>query len=357
MSAAILLLLLCLRPRSTAALLANEVVPRWGHSAVYMPRTGTSSARMYVLGGRTDPLAEFSYTSAPITNQVLSLDLEQDFATETVSWDELAAQDPSTAWHVSGAFKSQTDGHYLFKFGGDAGFDVEDFAGTDSVWTHSVEASSSTPLAAASDQPPRLWYGSAAGSPDGRYVYILGGAQGDGSFQGSQGASAVSIDSSSGSPTVVFDPLPPLPVELSHHTSLTLPNGTIVVLGGVMSTQQELSPLTTAYVLLEPGVTASWSTVSLAGLLEGRLPPARRSHSLVLVSPDKALLYGGATVASALAQVTSDDQVLSDLWELDLISGSWRLVETNVNDLSSPGKRYEHSSVAVDGRMIVFGGE
>jgi N-acetylneuraminic acid mutarotase len=150
---------------------------------------------------------------------------------------------------------------------------------------------------------------SAASSGDGK-VYMTGGQRNDGS--GRILSDAYLFDGSS------FTTLPSLPAGISDQVSTLLPNGTLVVLGGVqvdaVTGNPALAPLTSIHAL-DAGAEA-WRTVTVSG----EAPAARRGAVAFSDRGDRLIVMGGANVGQ--------DEAMGDVWRLDLNNPAWITVDT-----------------------------
>ncbi|KAL6301319.1 hypothetical protein BKA93DRAFT_465389, partial [Sparassis latifolia] len=93
-------------------------ISRWGQA------TALVEDIIFVIGGRTDLYNSYSYTSAPVNNDVLSLFLSSSFNISSPPWDYVAgcsncssSQAPAVVWHTLSAVNTST----LLLFGGDLG--------------------------------------------------------------------------------------------------------------------------------------------------------------------------------------------------------------------------------------------
>ncbi|CAE6410443.1 unnamed protein product [Rhizoctonia solani] len=153
---------------------------RWGQASTILGNT------LYVHGGKTDPYNAYTYSSAPGTNDLLSLDLSSSFAISDPPWTYVSgssvsstSQGPSVAFHSLTAFDERT----MLLFGGDGGSSMSLPSTSNSAWLLNISGSSTPtwveqPEGWASE-PVRSIRHSAAGS-FGR-VWIIGGEKADGS--------------------------------------------------------------------------------------------------------------------------------------------------------------------------------
>lgn len=301
---------------------------------------------LYVYGGKTDEFNQFSYTSAPNTNDVLYLSLANSFAADSPPWTVASGrnnatsnqQGPALAWHTASAYNQSQ----ILVLGGlpDVNSDIVDLGEPDSgmvldVWDRLAPIWILPPSAWA-DQPTRRIRHSTATIPTG-LVFIFGGERTDGS-------------GSAYSEHYVFDPNTPsftkLPTEngppdLVGHMSIALPDGRILVFGGFVPSQGVLLLMSTIYVLDTTQTPYTWSTFSVSS---GSLPTARRAFAATLVSPTRILIHGGS---DASLQTTLDDGWLLDFSQSEAI---W----TRVDSLSGVGARRDHFAVT-SGDHVLFG--
>lgn len=236
-------------------------------------------------------------------------------------------------------------GHQGFVFGGDGGSAVALSTRNDSVYRlDGLKTSSVSFEPVAGDQPMRRIHASLASR--GGYAYVIGGEKADGSGLGFDEVWQVS--STDGE--LAFRQLPSLPTPLSHHQSIMLSNGTLLVIGGWETRIGALASMSTAWTLDTTSDSAQWESARLGG---SAAPIERRGHSLVLIGnndddDDKALLFGGSSSTTSIQA----GQALRDLWELDFKNGLWK--ELSMDE--GPSARLDASVASVGGQMVVFGG-
>lgn len=292
-----------------------------------------------MLGGRTDSLEDpsFTYSSAAISDHLLALDLSSSFDTSGASsrWSVIGNASVGTAWGTMGILSQDQ----AFVFGGDGGSAVALSTRNDSCFVIDGLGVPSAKFSEVSSYQPmrRLHASSALG--DG-VAYVMGGEKADGSGLGFE--EVWRVTSADG---LVFQQLASLPTALTHHQSVLLPNGTLLVLGGYETRMGSMASMSTAWTLDTTREDSTWQTVSLDG---EAAPQDRRGHALVSIG-EKALLFGGSSSRTSIQA----GQALGDLWELDLESGKWTELPTN----GAPSARLDMSAAAVNGRMVVFGGE
>jgi hypothetical protein len=129
------------------------------------------------------------------------------------------------------------------------------------------------------------------------------------------------------------------PVDIYGHVSLILPDGRVVVFGGV-STDAAL-PLSTIWILDTSQATWSWETVTI---ISDAVPTGRRAFAAAVLPDGKILIHGGADKD---VQTT-----FSDGWILDLFDNpvTW----TRIPLLDEIGPRHDHFAVAY-GQQVIFG--
>lgn len=288
---------------------------RWGQASVFVP----SPPSILIQGGKTDPTSSFTYSSSPNSADTILLPLTTAFTTLSPPFSLLAPTGaPTYAWHTLTPLINLNGDWLVLSFGGDGGPSepVETLA--DSTCILSVNPAAETvnfthEAVVWANQPPRRIYHSAASLSTGKKTYITGGLKDDGSGAGF--ADVYEFDPASSA----FTTLPDLPQGLYHHSSVLLPNGTLVIFGGVFKSpatgNSALLPLSTLYTLDTNSNAAGWTTRSIAGAV----PDGRRGASSVLnTNGTKAFLFGGAD-----ADLGS---MVGDNWELDLDSCVWRQV-------------------------------
>ncbi|CAG7849083.1 SubName: Full=Uncharacterized protein {ECO:0000313/EMBL:CCA67065.1} [Serendipita indica DSM 11827] len=306
---------------------ASLPAARWGQATTVIGST------ILVHGGKLDQNNSFSYSSAPNTAQLLSLDLSSGFTLDNPPWGDVDAPNgPALAFHSITAFSQQE----LLFFGGDPGPELplstrNDSAGT--LWYAGHRGTWKTYPDGWAQQPMRRQYHS-ANSFHGR-VFITGGEKVDGSdfgfrdpyvfnpwVSGSQ-FSALSSDAS--------------PPDLVGHSTITLPNGTLFVLGGYSRSTQQLQPLNTVYTYnIWDG---SWSSFNTNGDV---VPTGRRNFAAVLVGTDSVLIHGGAD--GSFLQGRSDGFLLS------FSSRTWTSLPALDQAL---GARWDHAAFGI-GNSVFF---
>ncbi|OSX57606.1 hypothetical protein POSPLADRAFT_1049841 [Postia placenta MAD-698-R-SB12] len=316
----------------------QAAIPRWGQAATLVETV------LFIQGGRTDEYNQYSYSSAPPTNDMFVLSLSSSFNLSSPPWqytsgcsDCSSSQGPAVAWHTV----SPVNTSYMLLFGGDLGpnsavtvpesSDSADFVNVKNpqspIWDDEADSWA--------DEPLRRMYHSA--SSTGGKVYIVGGEKTDGS------GSAFSTH-------YVFNPSAPSFSELSStnappgiygHTSVVLSDGRLIVFGGYEQSSNTLLPFSTVWSLDTTQSTPIWSTVSVSA---SSLPDPRRGFAATLVDGGKVVIQGGAD-----AQLQTS---YSDGWILDTTKSP--MVWTSVSALSELGPRRDHFAVAL-GSQVLFG--
>ncbi|KAJ3483887.1 hypothetical protein NLI96_g6004 [Meripilus lineatus] len=313
-------------------------LPRWGQAAALVQDT------LFVHGGRVDNYNSYSYSSAPVSNDLLSLSLSKSFDPSSPSWQYISGcstcpspSGPAVTWHTLSAFNTS----HILLFGGDPG--------PNSPIVLPDNPDSATLLNIGNPSSPSWTYvdSSWAGEPDRRMyhsassaggkIWVVGGIKADGS-------------NAAYSQHYVFDPhvpsftqLPTMngPPDLYGHTSLVLSNGLLVVFGGFSPSQSMMLDFNTIWTMDTTQSSPSWSTVTLSG---SSLPTPRRGFAATVLSGDKILIQGGAD--STLQTIYSDG------WILDTSKSpmAWSQVEA----LSQLGPRIDHLAASV-GNTVLFG--
>ncbi|WWC70700.1 uncharacterized protein I206_104651 [Kwoniella pini CBS 10737] len=319
----------------------SSVTPRWGHASVYIPSPPT----LIIQGGKTDSSSSYTYTSSPNTGEMLILPLSSGFTTSSAPFLSLdPSSAPTSSWHTLSAFTPDNETWEILSFGGDGGTLEPVQTGSNSAWVLSTDAKVSmvyyTRLPIGGGQPMRRIHHSVSSSSDGK-VYITGGMKDDGS--GSTFSDVYSYDSA----TSIFSAMPGLPIGLYHHTSILLPNGTLLAMGGAFTSSSTggaaLQDFSILYSLDTASPSSTWSEV----YSNGEIPLGKRGASLVIDEEgSKAFLFGGAD-----ATLT---EVYGDGWELNLANCAWKKLDT---DPSSIEARFDHTAVSIGGSQIaMFGG-
>ena len=299
-------------------------IHRWGHSSTVV----SSPPTLIIQGGKTDPSSSYTYSSAPNTADTIILPLSSGFTTSSPPFSLLnATTAPISAWHTLTPLSDVNQDYSMLSFGGDGGTIEAVQTQNDSTWLLSVNfASQSIDFTQEptgwGNQPMRRIHHSSASLSMGGDVYITGGLKDDGS--GVTFADVYQFNSTNSA----FSTLPSLPQGLYHHSSILLPNGTLIVLGGVYASPTTgsgvLLPFSTLYVFDTTSTTASWVSLSIGGTV----PFGRRGATVALNNNGTtAFIFGGADAELAT--------VYGDGWELDVASCAWQQVVSSGQGESS----------------------
>lgn len=311
---------------------------RWGQAQAIIQET------LWVYGGKTDIYNQFSYTSAPNTNDLFQLDLTQSFDLSNPPWrvqggcgNNSGCQGPLMAFHSLSAY----DTSHMLLFGGqpDPNSDIVLPDAPDSAWTLDLQNRDSPSWVNEpqgwADEPSRRIFHSASSS--GGKVFIIGGQKADGS---QTALSRHEVFDYMG-PTFTTLPTADGPPDLYGHTSLVLRNGSLLVFGGYSQSQGTLLLFSTIWILDTWADTFTWSLVRIDNTT---LPSGRRNFAAVVLSDGRILIHGGS---DAVLQTT-----YSDGWILDTTMDP--MVWTQVDSLSALGPRRDHMAVAI-GPVVIFG--
>jgi hypothetical protein len=292
----------------------------WGQAATVIGNI------LLIHGGKTDPDNSYSYTSAPNTAQLLSLDLSASFSVDSPPWTDVHAPNgPALAFHT---ITSYSMNEFLL-FGGDGGPDLalstrNDSAGTlwlsgnaNATWTTRVDGWGGQPLR-------RIYH--AANSYNGKVV-ITGGERADGSHSGFQEPSVYQSWTQTFSQGAT-DNGPP---DLVGHAAITLPNGTMLVFGGYSDSAAQLQPMNTIHTYNH--FDGTWSSFTTQGDV---VPEPRRNFAAVLVGDNSFIIHGGTDGEMQTAR--------GDGFMFSLSSQQWRALPALETEL---GARHDHSAFAV----------
>ena len=301
-----------------------------------------------ISGGKIDPQHQFTYTSAPNCNDLLSLDLSTPFTLSSPPWSYISgsqntstSQGPAVAFHTLTPYTSSE----LLLFGGDSGF-TSIQTNADSAWLLNVKDLSSplwsSQTAGWASEPIRRIY-HAAPSASGA-VYILGGQKADGSQIGFPDPYLFNAVADGGSPA--FIPLTSTtgaPAGLFGHAAHVLPGGTLLVFGGFFSsgsTPNTPSPLSTIYTLDTTSASPIWSIQNATG---GTIPIPRRGFASALLNNGKIIIHGGA---DAGIQTIYSDAAILDTTQIPM---TWSPVDGLSDTL---GPRVGHVAAHIRGQVF-----
>ncbi|KAF9532457.1 hypothetical protein CPB83DRAFT_846822 [Crepidotus variabilis] len=316
---------------------AYDAAPRWGQACVLV------NEALFIHGGKVDQFNQYSYTSAPNTNDVLYLSLSNTFVASSPPWQLVSSstnsstsQGPALAWHTLSAFNNTE----VLLFGGlpDANSKTVTFGQPDSGGLLDVYSRIApkwiTEPSSWGGEPIRRIRHSTVTTPNG-LVFIFGGSKADGSQTAL--ADHVYFDPSS----LSFKPLPTTnaPPDLYGHVSVILPDGKIIVFGGFCSSKGSLLPFSTIWVF-DPA-TNQWAIIITD---TSSLPSPRLAFVAVCIQGGKIIIHGGS---DAGFQTT-----FSDGWILDTTTNPWTW--TTLDALTQLGPRRDHFAVS-SGDNVVFG--
>ncbi len=166
-------------------------------------------------------------------------------------------------------------------------------------------------------------------------IYIIGGeaADGSGNLFSTHYLFIPSI------PTFIELPSENSPPGIFGHTAIILPDGRLLVFGGI--SQGQLVPLSICWVLDTTQSNLVWTHASID---ESSLPSPRSSFAVVLLDDGRVLIHGGTDAAF--------QSTFSDGWILDPSRSP--MTWTPVPALSQLGARKDHFAINVGGQ-VVFG--
>lgn len=312
---------------------------RWGQAAAVVDNL------LYVSGGKTDQYGSYSYTSAPTSNDLFTLDLSKSFNPSSPPWAYISgSQDSATpqgvelAWHSLAAYNTSQ----LLMFGGDGGPNSPIVLPSQSNSAQILDISSTPKWASESEgwagQPPRRIHQTLASN--GGKVYLVGGEKDDGSNAGY-------------SDHYVFDPTKPQftqlpsnngPPDIYGHCAVILSDGTMLVFGGYSASEAKMISFSTIWTFDTTSPSPSWSTATISG---DSLPPTRRDFACSWLEGDKVIIHGGSDVSFSTSY--------SDGWILDASKSpmGW----SSVSALSALGARRDHTAVQVGSQVLFFFGK
>ncbi|KAF4596247.1 hypothetical protein EYR38_007624 [Pleurotus pulmonarius] len=230
-----------------------DPLPRWGQSQMLVDEA------IFVYGGKTDEFNSFGYTGAPSTNELLILPLSSPFSASAPPWTLVA----------SSSNESTSQGPHI-------------------AWSTLSPVNTSMAL-------------------------LLGGIadpNSDISIQ-TRADSAILIDVFNQlAPNIIAHPDAGLrggPPDIYGHSCIILPNGRLLVLGGLSPNSGGLVPFDTIWVLDTSRVDTGWSYLNIT---TNALPEPRRNFAAALLVDGRILIHGG--------QDASAQTVYSDGWILEL---------------------------------------
>ena len=284
-----------------------------------------------------------SYTSAPNTNDLFSLDLSTSFDVANPPWvyesgsqDASTSQGPSVAWHSLTSYSNNR----ALVFGGDGGPDMPIETNADSAWILNSNSFKWTwETANWAGEPIRRMYHSAASSS--KSVWITGGQKADGSGIAFQ--DTIEFSGSGNNAAFVTLPAPngTLPLDLLGHRSIMLPSGMLFVLGGYSPSQSALISMSVLHYLDTTSNTPTWGNLTL----QGEVPSPRRNFAIALLSNNQILIHGGGD--ATLQNLYSDGAILN----LQMTPISWVSAPALGDTL---GAFIDHMAIGV-GNSVLFG--
>ena len=298
---------------------------------------------LYVHGGRTDQFNSYSYSAAPVTNDLFSLSLASSFDASSPPWKTISGcsncsseQGPAVAWHTLSTFNTTS----LLLFGGDPGPNspISLPVQSDSAVMLNVvnqEPSWNFENSSWANEPLRRIYHSSSSSKG--KIWIVGGSKADGSDTAFSEHYVFDPDTTS------FTQLSSnnAPPDIYGHQSVVLPNGWLLILGGYSPSQKTLVPFTEIWAIDTANPNNGWTTLDVSDKM---LPTSRRGFAAVTLDAGRILIHGGADAEL--------QQTFSDGWILDLTQRP--VVWSSVNTLSQLGNRKDHFAVAL-GQVVFFG--
>lgn len=296
---------------------------------------------LYVHGGLTDQYDQYSYTSAPPTSEVFSLDLSISFSVTSPPWQLLSnttttSSSPALGWHSLSAFDTST----FLLFGGQPGPNSQ---------TVLTSLNDSAALVSAYDRmdpsfimEPQNWAGQptrrirhSASSNSGK-VWIVGGEKADGSGNSFYDHYVFNPASQE------FDMLPlggNAPPDIYGHASLVLPDGRLIVLGGYCVSCGGLVPMSTIWSLDTTQTTLAWDMISVS---TSTLPSPRRDFAAAVLATGEIIIHGGG---DSTLQAT-----YSDGWILNTTQNP--MVWQEAQPLQQLGARKDHLAIQYNGQVL-----
>ncbi|KAJ7168475.1 hypothetical protein C8R46DRAFT_235279 [Mycena filopes] len=301
--------------------------PRWGQA------TSLITNSLFIQGGKQDPDNSMGYNSALAKDELLYLPLNSSFSADSPPWqliDNTNSAGPFVAWHTLSAYNSSM----LLLFGGMPSPTVPLATQPDSGWILDVNNLQQPQFT----QEPSSWGGEpmrrihhAAVSSTTGEVYLFGGEKADDSLEAFSDHYVFNPNTDS----FALLPTDNAPPALTGHAAVILPNGQILIFGGLSS--GGLLSFNTLYVFDTKSNSWSSQTVSY-----GDVPPPRRAFASTLLDESTLLIHGGC---DAVFQRT-----YSDGWIYNITNTTW----TSVSALEALGQRRDHFAVSY-GEEVLFG--
>ncbi|KAL0060180.1 hypothetical protein AAF712_013027 [Marasmius tenuissimus] len=316
---------------------AYTPVSRWGQAVALV------NDALFVHGGFSDPNNAYSYTGAPIIDDLLYLPLTAPFDLSSPPWVLVSSSSnsstkpgPALAWHTL----SPVNTSEILLFGG--------LPAVSSPTVLVLREDSAWLLNVFNRLNPSWWQGpmSWAGEPLRRIhhtattttkglVIIVGGERADGSRLTFSEHYIFDIDG----PSFTQLSAESAPPGITGHAAVLLPDGRLLVFGGFDPQSGALLPFSTIWVL--DTNTLRWS---LLAVTTGSLPRPRRAFAAVLIPGGRIVIHGGCDA--------NFQDTYSDGWILDTSQNpaTW----TQENSLQQVGERRDHFAVS-SGDEIIFG--
>lgn len=282
----------------------------------------------------------YSYSAAPNTNDLISLDLSSPFALSNPPWILLSgsgSQGPSVAFHSLTAFNTT----HALAFGGDGGSSLPSPSGSDSAWLLDV----SLPASPTWLTQPQDWAGEpvrsmrhAAASSFGR-VWVTGGERADGSNLPVAGHYVFQPSVPS------FDQLPTngAPPILFGHGALRLSSNLLLVFGGYNPSSNALADMRTLWLVDTSLSTPVWTNSTATG----NIPTPRRDFAYTLLGDGRVFIHGGA---DADMQTIYSDAAILDVNQNPM---QW----SAISSFEQVGARRDHMAVSIGGQVLIGFGE
>ena len=312
---------------------------RWAQYAA-LTRNG-----LFVYGGKTDQYNSYSYTSAPNSNDLLFLPLNNSFDSTSPPWELLIGSSnateepwPAVAWHTLSTindscfmlFGGQPDPNSATVLSGlpDSTSFLYLTDGGQPYWVPEPQSWGNQPTR-------RIRHSSTAvNSP---LIFIIGGEKADGSANAYSDNYVFDINRSN----FVSLPNNTGPGGIFGHSSVVLSDGRLLVFGGYSQSRSLLVPLSEIWLLDTRGISSNWSLIEVSN---ASLPTPRRDFAATLLYNDKVLIHGGADAAL--------QQNYADGWVLD--TSVHPMTWGGVGTLSQLGPRRNHFAVS-SGNQVLFG--
>ncbi|KAJ7476033.1 hypothetical protein FB451DRAFT_1173953 [Mycena latifolia] len=302
---------------------------RWGQA------TSLVFSSLFIQGGKQDPFNEFGYNTAEAYGDLLLLPLSAAFSVDDPPWALVSdptnttnSPGPAVAWHTLSAFNSSM----LLLFGGFPTPTVPLATLADSGWLLNVYDRAvpqfTEEQSGWAGEPIRRIYHAAVSATTGE-VYIFGGEKADGSMQPFADCYVFNPDTS----TFTLLPTDNAPPALTGHAAIILPNGQILIFGG-------LAPnglLSFELIYIFDTKTNAWSSQTVSSQ---SFPQGRRSFAYVLLDDNTILIHGGC---DGVFQNT-----YSDGWIYSINTTTW----TQVPALDALGARKDHFATTYGGQVI-----